>query len=114
VNGVLTTVPFYPEDPRPLVQAFVRKFVAKFNDQPDAYNARAYDTVILLATVMRQFGTERKAIKEGLGKVKDVPSVVYDKVTFDTSTRRVADPHVSRIEVKNGKWTAYEGAKAMR
>jgi hypothetical protein len=40
--------------------------------------------------------------------------VVYDKVTFDTSTRRVADPHVSRIEVKNGKWTAYEGAKAMR
>jgi branched-chain amino acid transport system substrate-binding protein len=114
VNGVLTTVPFYPEDPRPLVQAFVRKFVAKFNEQPDAYNARAYDTVILLATVMRQFGADRKAIKEGLGKIKDVPSVVYDKVTFDTSTRRVADPHVSRIEVKNGKWTAYEGAKAMR
>ena len=24
VNGVLTTVPFFPEDPRPLVQAFVK------------------------------------------------------------------------------------------
>ena len=29
-------------------------------------------------------------------------------------TRRVADPFVSRIVVKDGKWAAYEGAKAMR
>ena len=43
-----------------------------------------------------------------------VPSVVFGKATFDPATRRVADPIVSRIEVKNGKWTAYEGAKAMR
>ena len=57
---------------------------------------------------------ERKAIKEGLGKIKDVPSVVYGKVTFDTQTRRVADPFVSRIEVKNGKWAAYEGGKLTR
>jgi hypothetical protein len=26
-------------------------------------------------------------------------------------TRRVADPFVSRIEVKSGKWAAFEGAK---
>jgi branched-chain amino acid transport system substrate-binding protein len=92
----------------------VKKFVAKFGDQPDAYNGRAYDTFILLAAVMKQFGIDRKAIKEGLGKIKDVPSVVYGKVAFDTETRRVANPFVSRIEVKNGKWAAYEGGKAMR
>jgi branched-chain amino acid transport system substrate-binding protein len=114
VNGVLTTVPFFPGDPRPVVQSFVKSFTAKFGDEPDAYNGRAYDTMILLASVMRQFGTERKAIKEGLGKIKDVPSVVYGKVAFDTETRRVANPFVSRIEVKGGKWVAYEGAKAMR
>ena len=114
VNGVLTTVPFFPDDPRPLVQTFVKGFVAKFSSEPDAYNARAYDTMILLASVMRQFGIERKKIKEGLGKIKDVPSVVYGKVAFDIESRRVADPFVSRIEVKGGKWVAYEGAKAMR
>jgi len=114
VNGVLTTVPFFPDDPRPVVQKFVKSFEAKFGAQPDAYNGRAYDTFILLAEVMRQFGTDRKAIKEGLGKIKDVPSVVYGKVAFDTATRRVADPFVSRIVVKDGKWAAYEGAKAMR
>ena len=26
----------------------------------------------------------------------------------------IADPFVSRIVVKDGKWAAYEGAKAMR
>ena len=63
---------------------------------------------------MRQFGSDRKAIQQGLGKIKDVPSVVYGAVTFDTETRRVANPLVSRIEVKNGKWAAYEGAKVTR
>jgi branched-chain amino acid transport system substrate-binding protein len=58
---------------------------------------------------MRQFGTGRKDIKDGLGKVKDVPSVVYGKVTFDTTTRRVADPIVSRLEVKGGKFVAWDG-----
>ncbi len=114
VNGVLTTVPFFPDDPRPLVQKFVKSFEAKFSAEPDAYNGRAYDTIILLAGVMRQFGTDRKAIKDGLAKIKDVPSVVYGKVTFDTETRRVANPLVSRIEVKNGKWAAYEGGKVTR
>ena len=114
VNGVLTTVPFFPDDPRPVVQKFVKSFEAKFGAQPDAYNGRAYDTFILLAEVMRQFGTDRKAIKDGLGRIKDVPSVVYGKVAFDPATRRVADPFVSRIVVKDGKWAAYEGGKAMR
>ena len=111
VNGVLTTVPFFPDDPRPVVQKFVKSFEAKFGAQPDAYNGRAYDTFILLAEVMRQFGTDRKAIQEGLGKIKDVPSVVYGKVAFDPATRRVADPFVSRIVVKDGKWAAHEGAQ---
>ena len=97
MNGVLTTVPFFPDDPRPLVQKFVKSFEAKFGAQPDAYNGRAYDTFILLAEVMRQFGTDRKAIKEGLGKIKDVPSVVYGKVAFDTGDaarrRPVRQPH---------------------
>jgi len=46
---------------------------------------------------MRQFGIERKQIKEGLGKIKEVPSVVYGTVS-STSSAAVANPFVSRIE----------------
>jgi branched-chain amino acid transport system substrate-binding protein len=112
VNGVLTTVPFFPEDPRPVVQTFVKSFIAKHGHEPDAYNGRAYDTFILLASVMRQFGAERKAIRDGLARIKDVPSVVYGTLTFDPQTRRVADPFVSRLVVKSGKFSAWEGGTA--
>ena len=108
VNGVLTTVPFFPDDPRPEVQKFVQSFAAKFGGQPDAYNGRAYDTFILLATVMRQFGVTRQAIKDGLGKISGVPSVVFGTVKFDPDTRRVANPITSRIKVENGKWVAWK------
>ena len=107
VNGVLTSVPFFPGDPRDVVQTFVKGFVAKFGEEPDAYNGRAYDTMILLAAVMRQSGPERKAIRDGLAKVSGVPSVVFGKVTFNPATRRVADPITSRIKVENGKWIAW-------
>ena len=59
VEGIVTNVPFLPGDPRPTVQRFVTGFTAMFGVAPDAYNGRAYDTFILLATVMRQFGAER-------------------------------------------------------
>lgn len=108
VNGVLTTVPFFPDDPRPEVQKFVKAFVAKFGEQPDAYNGRAYDTFILLAAVMRQSGITRQAIKDGLTKISGVPSVVFGAVTFDPKTRRVANPIVSRIKVEDGKWVAWK------
>jgi hypothetical protein len=35
--------------------------------------------------------------------------VVYGSVTFDTATRRVANPFVSRIMVKDGNWAAWDG-----
>ena len=108
VNGVLTTVPFFPDDPRPEVQKFVKAFIAKFAEQPDAYNGRAYDSMILLAAVMRQTGITRQSIKEGLAKISGVPSVVFGQVKFDPQTRRVANPIVSRIKVEDGKWVAWK------
>jgi branched-chain amino acid transport system substrate-binding protein len=112
VNGVLTTVPFFPGDPRPLVQAFVKNFTAKFNAEPDAYNGRAYDTMVLLAELMRQYGTDRRAIKDGLSKIRDVPSVIYGAVRFDPQTRRVANPFVTRVVVRDGKFAAWDGSNA--
>jgi branched-chain amino acid transport system substrate-binding protein len=114
VEGVITNVPFFPGDPRPNVQRFVAGFAARYAVQPDAYNGRAYDTFILLAAVMRQFGTERSRIKGGLGSITDVPSVVYGAVTFDPTTRRVANPYVSRIVVRDGQWAAWDGTPPAR
>ena len=67
---------------------------------------------MLLADVMRQYGATREAIHDGLGKIKDAPSVVYGTVTFDTTTRRVSGPANFPLIVRDGKFAAYTGGKA--
>jgi branched-chain amino acid transport system substrate-binding protein len=111
VNGVYTTTNFFPGDKRPVVQRFVQSFTAKFNAQPDAFNARAYDAMIVAASVMREYGATRQAVHDGLGTIKDIPSVVFGSVQFDAETRRVKNPSVVELVVHNGAFQLWEGAK---
>jgi branched-chain amino acid transport system substrate-binding protein len=110
VEGVHTIVPFFPGDPRPVVQSFVKAYEAKYGVQPDAYSGRAYDTMMLIGAVLRQYGTTREAVRDGLAKIKGVPSVVYGTVQFDPQTRRVNKPLDIRVIVKDGKFVLDEAA----
>jgi branched-chain amino acid transport system substrate-binding protein len=114
VEGVYTASRYFPEDPRPQVRNFVTKFKAKYDKEPDAFNAYAYDTIILMAQVMRESGIDRKAIHDGLAKVKDVPSVIFGKATFDPATRRVSGAMNVELVVKDGRFTVWEGGTATR
>jgi branched-chain amino acid transport system substrate-binding protein len=110
-NGVFTNTNFYPTDPRPEVQNFVTKFKAKYNEEPDSFAAGAYDTIVLVGAVIKQGGPDRKAIHDTLATIKDVPSVIYGKVTFDPNTRRISGPKSINIIVKDGKFALWDGTK---
>ena len=109
VEGVYTNANFFPEDPRPVVQRFVTGYRALYGSDPGSYNARAYDAMVVAATVMRQFGAERQAIHDGLAKVRDIPSVLFGSVTFDAATRRVSAPSSVDLVVKDGKFAVWKG-----
>ncbi len=111
VNGIYTQAQFFPDDPRPEVQGFVKAFVAKYGRQPDGFNATAYDTMNLFAALVQQLGASRDAIHTGLARIRDVPSVVYGKMTFDPATRRVSGARYERLVVKDGKFTLWDGSK---
>jgi branched-chain amino acid transport system substrate-binding protein len=108
-EGFVTESEFVPQDPRPEVQEFVKAYRAKFKDDPDLFVALAYDALILTATVLRQSGPDRQAFHDGLAKVRDVPSVIFGKFTFDTATRRVFGAKVTGLVVKDGKFTVLDG-----
>ena len=110
-NGIFTETNFFPGESRVEVQNFVAKFRARFNEDPDTFNAVAYDAIVLMAAVFDQFGTERAAIRDGLAKIKDVPSVIFGKATFDPQTRRVAGARAVYLIVKDGKFAAWDGVK---
>ena len=112
VEGIITNTSFFPEDPRSEVQSFVSRFQAKFKREPDAFNAYAYDAVLIAAAAIRTAGnTNRKAVRDALYKIKDVPSVIFGKATFDPTTRRVAGVKSVDLIVKGGKWAVFGGGK---
>lgn len=109
VEGVMTHSPFSPVDPRPEVQAFIKRFSAKYGREPDAFNVYAYDAMNVARAVIALAGPDRKAIREGFVKVRDVPSVIYGKITFDPETRRVNQPHYTRLMVQGGRFVPWDG-----
>ena len=111
VEGLYTQSNFFPGDPRPGVKAFVDRFQAKYGHQPDSFNAGAYDTMVLVHALVTQYGADRKAIHDGLYKIRDVPSVIYGHVQFDPETRRVKGAKYVRLVVHDGKFIAWDGSK---
>ena len=116
-EGVYVAGDFAPDDPRPEVQAFVKKWKAKYNEDIDYFAVHAYDSIKLAAAVIAigaadsKAGVDRKAIRDAFAKVKDVPSVIYGKVTFNPETRRVDDFLGARLVVKDGKFIVWNGKK---
>jgi branched-chain amino acid transport system substrate-binding protein len=109
VEGMYAQSAFSPEDPRPEVRTFVERFKAKYGKEPDSFNVGAYDTMILAHQLIGEYGTDRKAIKDGLSKVV-FPSVVYGPGSrFDPATRRVSHPRFVRLVVRGGRFTVWDG-----
>jgi branched-chain amino acid transport system substrate-binding protein len=116
-EGVYVSGDFAPDDPRPEVQSFAKKWKAKYNEDLDYFAVHAYDSIKLAAAVIAlggadsKVGIDRAAIRDAFAKVKDVPSVIYGKVTFNAQTRRVDDFLGARLIVKDGKFVVWNGKK---
>ncbi len=111
VEGAYILGEFLATDPAPEVQSFVKKYRAKYNEEPDNFAVQAYDTMILMAEAIRIGGPTRQGIHDALPKIKDVPSVKYGKVTFDLASRRVLNPKFSPLIVKDNQFVSWDGAK---
>jgi branched-chain amino acid transport system substrate-binding protein len=105
VNGLYTSAAFFPKDPQPEVQKFVKGFEAKYKATPNMFAAVAYDAVNLLAFVMAKSGTDHKAIRDELAKVRDYPGVT-GKITF--TERRDVVKEYRQLVIRNGDFTLYD------
>ena len=108
-DNVYTDTNFFPEDPRPAVRDFVARFRAKYGSDPDSYNARGYDAMIVCWTVLKKVGPDRAAVRDGLAKLDGVPSVVFGTAHFDPATRRVHDPANAYLMIRGGKFVPWDG-----
>ncbi|MBI1282606.1 MAG: ABC transporter substrate-binding protein [Anaerolineaceae bacterium] len=112
VEGAYILGEFLITDPRPEVQAFVKKFNDKYGEDPDLFASLAYDSIYLVKSAIELGGATRDGIHSALPQLKDVPSVVYGKVTFNPETRRAQNPTFEDLVVKDGAFVPLDAAEA--
>jgi branched-chain amino acid transport system substrate-binding protein len=111
VEGTYIVGQFLDTDPRPHVKNVVDKYVAKYNETPDFFAMHAYDTMILIAEVIKIGGPTREGVHSALSQVKDVPSVIYGSASFNPETRRVQNPEFVGLQIQNGEFVLWDGTK---
>lgn len=80
--GGFHTNHYAPEDPRPVVQEFVKKYQAKYGSVPDALAALAYDAANILFQAIQQAGTD-DPVKVAQTMEQGKFSVVSGDIVFD-------------------------------
>lgn len=76
-KGMLITTHYSPEDPRPVVQEFRKKYEEKFGAIPSSTAALSYDAVLLYKMAVEKAGSmDKNAIREALAGLKDVTTLV--------------------------------------
>ena len=100
-EGVIIATNLDRDDPRPLVQNFLKNYRKAYNEDADMVGASSYDAFMILVNAIRKAGTDPKAIQKALLETKD-----YDGLTGKIS-RFVQGEVVKPVQiqvVKGGKF----------
>ena len=112
-EGTYVKGEFFPQDPRPEVQTFVKAFQTKYNEEPEFFAAHAYDALKFVAAAIEKANPDsanfnRAAIKAAIPDTS-ITSVIYGTLKLDPQTRRPPEPGYVNLIVKDGKFTVWAG-----
>lgn len=107
LNGCYFSTHYSPEEKSAIVQAFVKRFQAKYGGEtPDAMAALGYDSAMVLADAIRRAGTTESAkLRDAIAATKDFPGVT-GKTTLDE--HRNATKAAVIMTIKNGQFQYVE------
>jgi branched-chain amino acid transport system substrate-binding protein len=103
LNGCYYSTHFSPENQDPVVQAFVKKFKARWgaNENPDAFAALGYDAAFVLVDAIKRAGTtDGPKLRDALAATKNFAGITG--VTNIDANRDASKP-AAIIAIKGGK-----------
>ena len=100
---------FSAEDQSPVIQDFIKKFKAKFNEQPDAMAALGYDSAMILAdAIKRAGGTDSQPLRDAIASTANYQAVT-GTISLDES--RNANKPAVVLTIKDGTFHYVETVK---
>ena len=101
VDGGFFSNHYSPEDPRPEVRNFIKKYRSKYGTTPDALATLGYDaTRILLSGIERAKSDDPIAVSQALAQTKNL-QVVSGKISYDKEGNPIKSAAV--VEIVNGQ-----------
>jgi len=100
-EGVIIATNLDRDDPRPVVQNFLKNYKQAYNYDPDMVGASSYDAFKILVAAIEKVGTDRKAVIKALMETRD-----YNGLTGKL-TRFVKGEVIKPVQfqiVKDGKF----------
>lgn len=70
-EGIIIATNLDRDDPRPLVQNFIKNYKAAYKEDADMVGASSYDAFMILVDAIKKAGTDAKAIQKALFETKD-------------------------------------------
>jgi len=116
-EGIYTSSEFYYWMPKPEVQEFTKEYVARAKKKefdppyPLQFDVNVYDTIMMLAHVMKERGVtnkpedlakDREKIMQGLTEIKDFPGLATP-ISFNPKTGD-ADKRIYVVKAHDGEW----------
>ncbi len=106
VEGSYFCTHYSPEDPRPEVQRFVKKYREAYNETPDSFGVMGYDAAKLLFDAIARAGSaDSRAIRNALAATRDFQGV-SGKITIDENRNARKDAVV--LKISGGKFNFAE------
>jgi branched-chain amino acid transport system substrate-binding protein len=101
VEGSYFSTHYSPDDPDPRVQAFIRRYKARYGEVPDAMGVLGYDAANILIDAIKRAGTtDRAKIRDALAETKNYPGV-SGNITFDE--HRNARKSIVILKIESGQ-----------
>ncbi|MDR3348626.1 MAG: ABC transporter substrate-binding protein [Acidaminococcales bacterium] len=101
VEGVLLPGFFHEGTDNPVAQKFIKAYKAKYKQDPATYAAYGYDAAKIVLDAIANAGTDRKAIRDYIAKVKGFQGATGIN-TFDENGDVMKDP--LRLVIKESKF----------
>ena len=106
LNGSFFSSHFSAENQEPVVQAFLKRYRAKYGGEPDDMAALGYDSAKILADAIKRAGTtDGPALRDAIAATKDYQGVT-GKISLDAQ-RNANKPAVVQT-IANGKFKFLE------
>jgi hypothetical protein len=96
-EGVVAVATYDPTRDDPRLKAFAKAFSGRFNHEPEAYAAHAYDGANILIAAIRKAGLNRVRIRDALFEYTHYDGVT-GPVDFDTTLNDIGPVYIATVE----------------